>query len=505
MLIDLKNVTNPIVSSFSVGTADLDQVDTIDDNVINMTSSLRGQTREPDAVAWLDAEHFVTADEGDLCRYDCGSRSITIWNTSGSVIYSSGNLLEHAAVRVGQYPEERSDYRGAEPHFVAVCKYRYTTYLIVLLERANLVAVFDAMDVAAPRLTQLLPAGNLPESAACHDDFFVVANQLDDGDRSQDRSALTIYRYEEAEPTFPWLESVDDDQGVPIPFASLSSLAAGAGTTLYSAEDGSFDKNRIFTIDVATQPAQLTEAVRIVDTNGVFRTALSYSYDYDYQLDVDDFINGDDTVNIDPEGLAYDGANNRFVVASEGSGNYYNEDIDRLNWLFQVSLGGVIEKVISLPESVNAIQKSRGFEGVAIDHASGNYVVSFQRAWGEEAHPRIGIYNTTTETWTFFWYPLDSPRSRYEGGYVCLADIAPTSQPGIFLVSENDNRGGPDVNFRVNRALTRRHDRFPRRRRSSAFMPLTRPASRLEPAPPSSSSTRFSSSTSCQRWRPSPA
>ena len=119
---------------------------------------------------------------------------------------------------------------------------------------------------------------------------------------------------------------------------------------------------------MATQPARLTEAVRIVDTNGVFRTALSYSCDYDYQLDVDDFVNGDDTVNIDPEGLAYDSANDRFVVASEGSGSYDDEDIDRLNWLFQVSLGGVIEKVISLPESVNAIQKSYGFEGVAIDH-----------------------------------------------------------------------------------------------------------------------------------------
>lgn len=282
----------------------------------------------------LTAAAVLPLARGDYSySYDAPTMAPTTRTMTPTATFAPSRTETYAPSRVTEAPSYAPTTDTYAPTLGA-----YTTYLIVLLERANLVAVFDATDVAAPRLTQLLPAGNMPESAACHDDFFVVANQLDDGDRSQDRSALTIYRYEEAEPTFPWLESVDDDQGVPIPFASLSSLAAGPGTTLYSAEDGRFDKNRIFTIDVATQPAQLTEAVRIVDTNGVFRTALSYSYDYDYQLDVDDFINGDDTVNIDPEGLAYDSANNRFVVASEGSGNYYNEDIDRLNWLFQVSL-----------------------------------------------------------------------------------------------------------------------------------------------------------------------
>ena len=42
---------------------------------------MNGVVREPDAVKWLDDDHFVTANEGDM---DGGSRGWTIFNKDGS-------------------------------------------------------------------------------------------------------------------------------------------------------------------------------------------------------------------------------------------------------------------------------------------------------------------------------------------------------------------------------------------------------------------------------------
>ena len=89
-----------VIYSFTTGSVDLDMVDTVNDGVIDQTGSLKGVPREPDAVAWIGNEYIATADEGDL---EGGSRGFTIFDTNGSVMYSSGNEMEHWAVRVGQY------------------------------------------------------------------------------------------------------------------------------------------------------------------------------------------------------------------------------------------------------------------------------------------------------------------------------------------------------------------------------------------------------------------
>ena len=80
--------------------------------------------------------------------------------------------------------------------------------------------------------------------------------------------------------------------------------------------------------------------------------------------------------------------------------------------LFKTDEDGVIEKVVKLPDDVNAIQLRFGFEGVT---AQDDYlIVAFQRAWGGESNPRLVIYNTNTETgdWKFVYYPLDEPTSQ---------------------------------------------------------------------------------------------
>eukprot|EP00965_Chrysotila_dentata_P213963 6187949-Pleurochrysis_carterae.AAC.1 len=97
--------------------------------------------------------------------------------------------------------------------------------------------------------------------------------------------------------------------------------------------------------------------------------------------------------------------------------------------------------VVTLPEAVNDIQLRFGFEGVAYD--DGKLVVAFQRAWGAEPNPRLGVYDIATQTWTFAFYPLDPVESQY-GGWVGLSDITPLGDMK-FLVLERDNQGGPDA------------------------------------------------------------
>ena len=70
-----------------------------------------------------------------------------------------------------------------------------------------------------------------------------------------------------------------------------------------------------------------------------------------------------------------------------------------------------------------------GFEGVAVDN--GVAIVAFQRKWDNEPNPRIGMYNMTTKTWTFVYYPLDAPESQ-NGGWVRHFHDTPMALPRHF-------------------------------------------------------------------------
>ncbi len=54
-----------IAAHFSAGTVSLDDIDTRDDGALTFDGALTDVPREPDAVKWIDADHFATANEGD--------------------------------------------------------------------------------------------------------------------------------------------------------------------------------------------------------------------------------------------------------------------------------------------------------------------------------------------------------------------------------------------------------------------------------------------------------
>ncbi|MGF1498618.1 MAG: esterase-like activity of phytase family protein [Elainellaceae cyanobacterium] len=438
VLIDL--ATGTVINSFSAGTVDLTNVDTVEDDIINQTSTLTDVPREPDGIAFIGTDFIATADEGDL---DGGSRGFTIFDLDGNVVFTSGSELDQIAARLGHYPEARSENKGNEPENIEFASYDGTDYLFVNSERSNLVFVYDVSDPTQPVFQQVLPAGVGPEggTAIPDRDLLVVASEVDARD-DVIRSVINIYNFSDDAVAYPTLQSVDGDNGLPIPWGAMSGLSAGPGSILYAVEDSFYNSNRFFTIDTSTTPATLTSATTIKDTNDVF-AAVSPFGDFTAE-DLEALINDDNTVNIDPEGIA--ATEDGFLwIASEGAGTVGDPDrpIESLNFLFKVSAAdGAIAEVVTLPDELNSIQVRFGLEGVAYDN--GLLVAVLQRAWGDDPNPRVLVYDTNTSEWVGdYFYPLDEVESQ-NGGWVGLSDIAPLGN-GRFLVLERDNQGGPDA------------------------------------------------------------
>jgi hypothetical protein len=435
-------VTGTILRHFSAGAVDLVNVDLIDNRpaIIDASEMQDGVLREPDGVSWIDNQHFATANEGDL---NGGSRGFTIFNTQGDVVWDSGNELDQLAIRLGHYPDRRSDAKGNEPENIEMGVFGEDRYLFVNSERASLIFVYDVADPANPVFKQALPASAAPEGglAIPSRNLLVVASENDNRAAAM-RAGLNIYRYNQQPAKYPSLQSVDRDNGHPIPWGALSGLSADAHNpkTLYAIEDSFFGQNRIFTLDVSQQPALITHETRLRDSDNVFASSgvnaglASFS-----NAELAAMINADKTVNIDPEGIAQ-AADGGFWIASEGSGAA--ADAKSSNLIFKTDSNGVIKAVIALPDAVNALQTNNGFEGIA--EYNNRLYLAFQRAWAGETHPRIGIYDITAKTWEFVYYPLDTYSSQYAGGWVGLSEITALGN-GEFMVLERDNRGGPDA------------------------------------------------------------
>jgi hypothetical protein len=440
VMVDLP--TSTVEWSRSAGAADLMMIDTVEDDIIDQSSSLSQVPREPDGIVWMGDDYFATADEGDL---DGGSRGFTIYDAMGEVVYTSGNMLEHLAVMVGHYPESRSENKGAEPENCFYGEFDGEKLLFVNMERSSTIAVFNVNDPTAPVYKQILPSQVAPEGgiAIPMRNAIVVASEEDARDNNI-RSSLNIYVRGAMMPVYPSIISLPGASGTPIPWAAMSGLGAGEGSTLYAVEDSAYMKSRIFTINVAEYPAELNAELRIMDTNGVL-AALAPQGNFSAE-DLAAMINEDMTVNIDGEGIAVFSLDGQtvWVVASEGSGTVGEEDrpIETLNMLLFVGLDGVIVKVATLPESLNANQLRFGFEGVAA--FDGKLVVAFQRVWAGDDNCRLGIYDPVADTWEFVFYPLDTPTSQNGDSWVGLSDIAPAGN-GVFAVLERDNKGGLDA------------------------------------------------------------
>lgn len=447
VLVDL--FTNTVTSDFSAGRVDIDQIDALEGeiDVIDQSQNLVGVLREPDGVAWINGTTFVTANEGDE---DGGSRGFSVFDTSGAVLFDSGNALEHEAVRLGHYPDNRSEQKGNEPEGADVGVFGSDRYAFIASERGDVVFVYDVADPAAPLAVQSLPAPTSPEGikAIPSRGLLAVAGEEDDRNNSI-RSAIALYAYEIAEPTYPTLRAEDRVNGTPIPWGALSGLSADPenDTVLYSVEDGVFDANRIFRIDVSTNPARLTDEIQLQDANGVIAglTISGASRDRDRfdGADRDDLINADGTVNLDLEGITRLRTGEFWIVA-EGKGDSTNtifESIDSVNLLLRVSAAGVIEQAVRLPANIEAIQEDRGFSGVV--EKDGVIYVPFQRPWGEEAGHRIGRYDIATNRWNFIFYRSDTPESQ-NGGRVGLTAISLTPS-GDFHLLESDSEAGFDA------------------------------------------------------------
>lgn len=131
-----------------------------------------------------------------------------------------------------------------------------------------------------------------------------------------------------------------------------------------------------------------------------------------------------------------------FWVVSEGKGTVDDEmrPFEMPNLLLELDESASIVKCV-LPDVSFQPQLRFGFEGAAKD--GDRVAVALQRAWGEEANPRIAVYDVTEETWKYAFYPLDEPESQ-NGGWVGLSDISSLGE-GKFLVLERDNQAGPDA------------------------------------------------------------
>jgi hypothetical protein len=397
-----------VISHFSAGSVTLENVDLTDERgALRFAETQADRKREPDAVKWIDDDHFATANEGD---YEGGSRGWTIFNKNGTVVYESGTSFEHAVVETGHYPDKRSDAKGVEPESIEFAEFDGVPHVFVGAERASVVGVYDVSDPAAPVLRQILPSGIAPEGivALPARNLLVTANEADLIEDGGVRSHVMIYERQDAPAAYPQITSAGADRL--IGWGALSGLAADPDSkgTLYAVNDSFYGfQPTIFTIDATQVPARITAALEI--TRG-----------------------GSPAQKLDLEGVTLDG-NGGFWLASEGRS-------DRLvpHALYHVNSKGVITQEIPLPAELLAQETRFGMEGIA--RAGDVLWMPVQRPWNDDAKAeevKLLAYNTDSEEWGAVRYKLDAPADK---GWVGLSDIE--IHGDFAYIIERDNQIG---------------------------------------------------------------
>ncbi|OYU41498.1 MAG: alkaline phosphatase [Pseudorhodobacter sp. PARRP1] len=389
---------------FSAGAVDLDGIDTKKNGKLDFTGKREGALREPDGVKWVDADHFAVANEGD---YKGGSRSWTIFNRDGSVVYESGASLERAIAEIGHYPEHRSKTKGVELESVEIASFGDKPMAFVASERASVIGVYDLTDPKAPVLKQLLPSGISPEGmvAIPQRNLLVTANEVDLREDGGAPAHVMIYQLAEGPAAYPMITSAGSDPL--IGWGALSGLAADpkdAGK-LYAVSDSVYSAApMIFTIDATQTPAKITGAM--VVTRG-----------------------GDAAQKLDLEGIAADGEGG-FWLASEGRS-------DKLvpHAVYHVDAEGAIDQEIALPEELLAQETRYGFEGIAL--VGDTLWMAVQREWKDDPKGMVKLlaYNTKEETWGAVHYPLDAAA---EGTWMGVSEI--TVKGDWAYIVERDNQ-----------------------------------------------------------------
>ncbi len=409
-----------VVSHFSAGAVDLEGIDATDERgALIFTESQEGRLREPDAVKWIDDNHFATANEGD---YEGGSRGWTIFHKDGTVVYENGTDFEKAIIQIGHYPDKRSDSKGVEPESVTAATFGGTPMIFVGAERASVVGVYDATDPANPVLKQLLPSGVGPEGyvAIPERNLLVSANEKDLIEDGGPRAHVSIFEYQDAPATYPHLTSEGADEL--IGWGALSGLVADEDGIIYAVNDSFYGfQPSIFKIDPSQAPARIVDVIRI------------------HRQD------GNPAQKLDLEGITLDGKGG-FYVASEGR-------TDRVipHAIYHVSAEGKIKDrkgEIGLPPELMAVEKRFGFEGIT--KVGDTLWMAVQREWKDdpENHVKLVAYNLETKEWGAVHYPKADP----ETGWVGLSEI--TAFGDHVYVIERDNQHD-------HRAVTKKIYRIP--------------------------------------------
>lgn len=396
--------TGEILSNFSAGAVDLDQIDATDERAaLRFTESQTGRLREPDGVQWIDDMHFAIANEGDM---DGGARGWTIFNKDGTEVFEAGNSFEHAIIQTGHYPDKRSDAKGAEPEGMEVATFDGTTYAFILAERASIVGVYDVSDPETPLLKQMLPSGIAPEGAIAiaSRGLFVTANEADLIEDGGVRSHVMIYEYQDAVATYPQLTSAGAD--VLIGWGAISGMVAGDNGIVYAVNDSFYGyQPTIFTIDTNATPAQITTALPVTRA-------------------------GMPAQKLDLEGITLDGEGG-YWVASEGR-------TDRMipHALYHVDADGEISEEISLPAELLAVEKRFGFEGITL--IDGTLWMAVQREWGDDPSDHVKLVAYTIDTGE--WGAVHYPKTGADTGWTGLSEIV--AHDGNVYVIERDNQIG---------------------------------------------------------------
>ncbi len=421
VLVDLNK--KEITKHFSAGKVDLDHIDVKKNGIIETNGTLDGLLREPDGVAWTSEDMIVTANEGD---YNGGSRGFSVFSQNGDVIFDSGNSLEHLAIQIGHYPEDRAGKKGIEPEGVEVGVFDGIEHIFIGSERGNFVAVYRC----APKeiqFMQALPTGVAPEGlvAIPKRNLFVVSSEEDSVSHEGVTATLYIYELKKGKPSYPTIQStlLPDENGVSVPIAwtALSGLAPSVQDSkiIYAVPDNAIAQSQLYTVDVSKNPALITN-VTLLKKDG-------------------------SPVGYDLEGIATrsDGG---FWLASEG-----NPEKNIPNMIVKADADGTVLEEVTLPAPVQKGAKKWGFEGVAVTGSGQNekVYVAFQRPWKDDPknHARIGEYTPSNGKWRFFYYPLNEQESESRG-WIGLSELVYLGND-TFAVIERDKGWGLNAKLKA--------------------------------------------------------
>ncbi|WP_284261881.1 esterase-like activity of phytase family protein [Roseicyclus amphidinii] len=389
-----------VLSHFSAGTVTLEGVDTEEEGALVFTDTLADVPREPDALQWIDTDHVVIANEGDM---DGGSRGFTVFHRDGTEVFEAGMSFEYALVEIGHYPEERSGNKGVEPEGMEVGTFGGTPMMFLLAERSSVIGVYDMTDPSAPALAQLLPSGISPEGAIAIPgrNLLATANEFDGREDGAAPAHVMIYEYQSAPAAYPHLTSAGADEL--IGWGAISGQVMAEDGTIFAVSDSFYGMQpTIFHIDVSETPARIVDAIRVTRE-------------------------GQPAQLMDMEGIALDGEGG-FWIASEGR-------TDRLvpHAIYHVGADGAIEDYITLPAELMAVEIRFGFEGIT--RVGDMLFVAVQRPWRDDPanHAKVLGYNLETEEWSVIHYPLTEPST----GWVGLSEIVAHGDHLYFVERDN--------------------------------------------------------------------